>query len=611
MGIGKKKQLKGLLALLAMLLAFCAATAAFATPAPSKVLKEKHSDPDAVEALQKIYKTTFHLNELKADVNLVIQNEQFLKGFFDNSEGLSAVGIKGVMHYSNKTGCNLLLRREATEYNCFSLGRTVSYNGLRFVKRKRNSDVLRIEKIDGTVDSSPQASATPEGNEGEEGNKTEESLPPTPSPSPSPWGNNVDNEFACETIMGLLTPARSTASSEFPLSFVLPYVLNSRIHGRIYTIVDRNAHVGLQKCWEIRVTTPNNPNLTTRMWIDVAHNRIAQVQTRNNQTNIYETASYTGYYDADKKTGFSPYQRVEVSVNGIPVFFAELTEPKVNPATPVIEEPKVKEGQTFVHKNTIIHDNIMPFLSQQKLKLVLFLLFALLVLGVRYTIFITKRQEFSDEIMVIDEENGRFSETLNKLGYKVTPFSLEAISRERDFLGKGATKDTTNRPRSIIVAPMSFAEVRNHAFLIRAYVEEGGRVLVMNHPKRMEASFPYHAEMVPVPNVGVTVQTDSSIIAGVNDEMVRRLAGTYVTTEAYLKIDDKPLKPIVGLTNKLTNVTASAIGVVKQRKGEYLVCQMHITNSGLQSDRNLQILFNDVVRYLLGLDPLPYDDLEG
>ena len=247
-------------------------------------------------------------------------------------------------------------------------------------------------------------------------------------------------------------------------------------------------------------------------------------------------------------------------------------------------------------------------MSEQKIKLVTVLLLVLLVLILRFVIFVASRQEFSDELIVIDEPGGIFSETLNKLGYKVIPFSIEVLSEERHHLGKNATKDTTSRPHAVIVAPQSFNEVANHAFLIRAYVEEGGRVLVMHHPKQMEHILPFKAEMLPIPNIGIAIESDTDTLTALHKDELNRLASTYVTKEAYLTIDGKKFnKSLLVLSNKLTGIKAVAIGSVKKKKGEYLVWQMKFSCKQLASDTSLQLLLNDVIRYMLGLEPLPYE----
>ncbi|MBQ7568069.1 hypothetical protein IJT17_04615 [bacterium] len=574
-------------------------------------LKVKHSDPEAVEAVQAIYNTVFTLREFKADVSLVIQNEEFLKGFFDTAEGegVSTVGIKGLLHYTDQTGCNLLLRKNATEYNCFELGTTTSYSGIRTLKRKKNSNIVKIINAEGTPSSSPEASATPEASP---------SPSPSPSPSASPIGDfanpfTLAGKAGLDSFMALLTPTRTTAPRDFPLSYVLPYTINSRLHGNVFIMVNPKAFVFTTKCAEIEAINPRS-SYRTKLWIDTEHKRLLQVMRISDEEHVKITASYVGAYQPDPKTGFAPYQRVEVSVNGYPIYFAELTDPQINPEKPVVEEETTESGtNTRYRSSNFVTSEIVPFLSEQKVKLVVFLSIILAVLGMRYAMFAASRQEFSDELMVIDEPRGRFSETLSKLGYKIIPFSIQALSDERHLLGKGATKDTTNRPHAIIVAPLSFNEVARHSFLIRAYVEEGGRVLVMRHPKKMEASFPYSAEMMPIPNVGITVESDANVLTALKEEDIHRLVSTYVTNEAYLKIDGKSFyKSLITLTNKQTDLKATTVGAVRRRKGEYMVCQMQITSQHLASDANLQLLFNDIIRYLLGLDPLPYDreDLE-
>lgn len=587
-------------AVVSLILVLALSYAALSKPA----VKLKHSDPDAVEAVQGVYNTCFSLHEIKADVHLVIQDPEFLKDFFDE-EGYNSTGVKGLLHFQDKTGCRLLLRRSSDMYNCFELGNNVNYTGMRRVKRRPGSSLLRISEAQAGAAPAASPEAVPDSQ-----------ISPTPSPTNTPTPSadqnfinphNIAGKAALDSYLHLLTPLHTSAPRDYPLSFILPYTLNSRLHGNIYTVVNKNAFVFSEKCMEISAENPRSPYLTT-LWVDTKHNRLLQVMRFNKKENIKIIASYVGAYTPDPKTGFSPYKRVEISINGFPVCFAELTEVRINPSKPVVtieKETNVPERPTITNYVT---NDIVPFLSEQKIKLVTVLLLVLLVLILRFVIFVASRQEFSDELIVIDEPGGIFSETLNKLGYKVIPFSIEVLSEERHHLGKNATKDTTSRPHAVIVAPQSFNEVANHAFLIRAYVEEGGRVLVMHHPKQMEHILPFKAEMLPIPNIGIAIESDTDTLTALHKDELNRLASTYVTKEAYLTIDGKKFnKSLLVLSNKLTGIKAVAIGSVKKKKGEYLVWQMKFSCKQLASDTSLQLLLNDVIRYMLGLEPLPYE----
>ena len=64
------------------------------------------------------------------------------------------------------------------------------------------------------------------------------------------------------------------------------------------------------------------------------------------------------------------------------------------------------------------------------------------------------------------------------MGYTVTPFDPEILTEERKYLGK---KPGAVLPRAVVIAPGAFANIKGYLFLLRAYVEEGGRVLVLTH----------------------------------------------------------------------------------------------------------------------------------
>lgn len=396
--------------------------------------------------------------------------------------------------------------------------------------------------------------------------------------------------------------------------YLMPYNFHKLRVGSRYFLRSKKAPLMGHDCWLIRIENTEH-RLSSNLWIDPKTAQVIQVETTDLSTNDVYTATYLSFFAADKDTGYSMYSRVKVEYNNYPVCLVELTEPKINSLTSKDRFQQISGSDERYKRirsaQQFISEEVAPFLSENMLNLVILLCIALAVLGLRYISFAMSRQEFCDELLVIDEENGRFTELLNKLGYKVIPFSAEVLTAEREILGKGSTKDTITRPRSLVVAPESFSEVKNYLFLIKAYVEEGGRVLVMYHSPKSTSYLPFEPELLPLPlnNANISFEYDTMVLTGLPEDGIKRVTAAYTARETYLSINHKPMKrQLITAVNRVTGVKSVVVGSTRHRKGEYIVCQIEFNANQTLRSKPMQILLNDLLRYVLGLMPIPHED---
>lgn len=366
-----------------------------------------------------------------------------------------------------------------------------------------------------------------------------------------------------------------------------------------------------RNCVLLEFKETNSP-VITKAWVDMAQKQILQVESYNPEDNCTVSAMYLGFYKGAGEERFAIYNRVQVSCNGAPIFMAELSDPEIDYVAKAAKEKAEKEAQKAArYSNYSLEgfiEHVKPvFLSKKARNIVIILSLILAFLAFRYINYRISRQEFSDQLIVVDEEDGRFAEMLAKMGYRTVAFSPEVISEERQFLGKGATEDTSYRPRAIVVAPDSFQFIHNYLFLIRAYVEEGGRVLVMYHPQKSNDDLPYKLEEMPMPpsNQGFFFDFRKETLTNVKPDSIKHLAKLYTGTEVVLSVDSKKFtERLIWCTNMQSKLEATIVGMIRHGKGEYIICQMQFTPSITVKNANMQFLLNDIFRYLLGLEPI-------
>ncbi|MGM9992006.1 MAG: hypothetical protein ACI376_04040 [Candidatus Bruticola sp.] len=535
----------------------------------------------------------------RAKLHLVIQDPDFLKEFFWDKDAAAytphpaCFGMLCSSEGEAGGGATIYLNYGSLEYQCFSVkGGTVSYAGLR---RIRN-----IEKKPNSYKDLPYQELLPL--------QTEDNGV-MPTPEPTPGLKPLPSKYTA------LDPRAYGSVPNHPLSFVVPYILQKKGNIQSIKVLSDKAPVLGKKCALLEVRESNS-QFITKLWVDVKQKQILQVETYNPETNCTISALYLGFYQEEGQERFAIYNRVQINCNGLPVFMAELSDPDIDyeakAAKAKEKEEQAKASRYSKYSLEGFISNVKPVLLSKGMRNIVSLLcLCLVVLGFRYILYRVSRQEFSDELIVVDEEDGRFAEMLSKMGYRTVAFSSEVVSEERNFLGKGATEDTSYRPRAIVVAPDSFQFIHNYLFLIRAYVEEGGRVLVMYHPQKSNGDLPYQLEEMPMTqdNQGFFFDFKKETLTNVKSDSIKHLAKLYTGKEVVLSVDGKKFNErLIWCTNMQSKLEATIVGMVRQGKGEYIICQMQFTPSITVKNANMQFLLNDIFRYLLGLEPIQTDN---
>ena len=531
----------------------------------------------------------------RAKLHLIIQDPEFLKNFFwdpDSSIYIPHQSCFGVLCSSDSEigGASIYLNYGALEYQCFSVtGGSTSYSGLR---RIRN-----IEKKINRYKTLPYR----------------ELLPPLEDNTTSEAASNqsTNGSLPLPSRFKDLDPRSYGSIPNHPLTFIAPYILQKNSQINSIKILSEKAPLMGRSCVLLELKETNS-KVITKVWVDMAQKQVLQVESYNPEENCTVSAMYLGFYKGAGEERFAIYNRVQVSCNGAPVFMAELSDPDIDyvaKAAKVKAEEEVKKAARYSNYSfkEFIEDVKPVFLSKKARNIVIILSLILAFLIFRYINYRISRQEFSDQLIVVDEEDGRFAEMLAKMGYRTVAFSPEVLNEERQFLGKGATEDTSYRPRAIVVAPDSFQFIHNYLFLIRAYVEEGGRVLVMYHPQKSNEDLPYKLEEMPMPqnNQGFFFDFKKETLTNVKSDSIKHLSKLYTGTEVVLSVNGRQFTDrLIWCTNMQSKLEATIVGMVREGKGEYIICQMQFTPSITVKNANMQFLLNDIFRYLLGLEPI-------
>lgn len=555
------------------------------------------------DVLQDISNKTASVGSYQAKVHLLIQDPQFLKEFFwtplSDENYTAKPSVYGLVKGTGGGSiANLYIQYEGNDYQSFVInGQAVNYNGLR-----RFKDVFKDDRKYKTV---KYATNLPP--------KAEQPLPlPTESEEPqSMIPEGVPDYSKTPENYVDIDPRGSSQIVNHPLNYIVPFILQPLSNNYVYKIVStKDKFLGIP-CLVIQMTDKQTKDIT-KVWLNHKKMEILQVEHFDIRANRKINAMYLGYFRKDADTDFAFYNRVQVSCNGSPVYMAEISDPIVN-----VIEKRAKAEEEKREKEEARHRSVMELITHPTDEQIEMLTTAakrgctilgliLLVFAMRFIFFRVSRQEFDDQLIVVDEEDGRFAEMLTKMGYRTIPFTPDIVNQEREYLGKGMTKETTYRPRAVVVTPDSFQFIQKHLYIIKAYVEEGGRVLVMYHPQSSNKDLPYKVEQLPLSNKqGYLFDYKADTITNVKGDNVKRLAQAYAGPEVILTVNGKKFSErLLWCYKQDAKIEATVAGMVREGKGEYIVCQMQFTPSVTIKNANMQFMLNDIFRYLLGLEAI-------
>lgn len=353
---------------------------------------------------------------------------------------------------------------------------------------------------------------------------------PSPPPPPVP------------EVLGYREFTRQTAEPvpAHPLLMLWPWALRPPLPGERFDGAPVEDVVGGTPCWRV---TLHNHEVRERVWL-----RQADLQVlRTERTSPALGATYGD-------------DGVQVTLDLRPLYRATF-RPGEPVAPQVLRRPTPAPPAQPLPRNTLL----------------VVLAGALAFLLLRLLRFRLQRGACSREILLLDTPDGAWGRTLERLGYPVEPFDLETASRELQSVGPGLTADTTATSRAIVVAP-GMAD-RKLAFLLRSFVEGGGRVMLLAQTHDL----PGGGDLVELP-VLRALRTDP---AGPWRRTTFEEVGPYAArsgTGAYYPSADREL--LVAEAGRRGVVA----GVLRRGQGEWHLCQLAL--QGPVGERVLQDLLD-------------------
>lgn len=471
-------------------------------------------DPAAVELLQRVRAAVADVRAFEADVLMTRMRPEFLKAFYTPT----TLNMGGVVGFRRPDDFDLYLVQGGSRFFRFD---------------SRGGFGLRYSALVRLGEGSPD-------------------FPPPLQPTPEP-GLGFD-DFGPDTTN--LRPLH-------PLVFLFPPELWEAAPGEEPQSDGAESLYGTS-CARLRV--PQSGGAVLRYWVDRTSYQVLRLEATPAGGGAVLQADY-------RRTGAAPpaWTDVEVKANHAPVYTARMSRPVVNGTASRLPDLSLvlrKPGGDVTRAAV----PLLMRLSGEVKGVLLVLGAVLLGLAVRFLSHRFGRQRFSREVILLDTLDGLWARRLKRLGFPVTEFTPEIVTEELHGLERGATVESTRPPRAIVVAPEACANARAHRYLLKAFVEEGGRVLLLAHT----SSFPFEVQTAPLSESGIRqifFEPDGAWhrIPGAEAGAVASGMGCGVY---YLSVDGAPVqRELVGFANE-AGLRMVAVGVAHRGRGEWILCQL-------------------------------------
>lgn len=392
-----------------------------------------------------------------------------------------------------------------------------------------------------------------------------------------------------------------------PLTLIWPFVFKPlATNQEPYRLRDDEPVLG-RSCW---VVERNSGDMIMRIWVDQENYSVLQIQYTDPRDGGVVTGQFRSFWDMED--GMRSYRTLDVSKNGKALFsVSTLSEPTIltNRDLTGSRSPRAQAstGPSSTTKGpVVIHQYWERVRSPFTITLwitVVVLLIGLVYFGGRYILFMLARAEFSRDLILLEAEDGPVGVFLKEQGYVVTRCSMEVLTEERKHVGK---RLGTVLPRAVIVAPESFGLIKNYLFLLRAYVEEGGRVLVLRQSASCAKELPFQAYFVPYSHDGrLSLSVRHNILKRLTVKDAETRTGKLLPKEMYVEVNQRKMDTeFIQALNKSTGVRAVLLGVVRQLLGEFILCQFDLVADLEHPKVTLgKALLLDIIDYTQGVKP--------
>jgi hypothetical protein len=494
----------------------------------------------ASRVLQRVHSRASQVDGLEAEVHLTRTDPRFLRCFFVPS----ALNLKAVMGFEKPDDFDLHLWQGGARW--FRFDSRAGFN-LRF------SGLVRLGGGPAVV-------------------------PPPPETSPDP-----DLGFAD------LTQDSAETFPFHPLCFLWPPRMWQALPGHTPTLEGSETLFG-RACLRVGLLLDNG--MRARIWAD----RLTFEPLRME----FQPPGGRGTLLADYRwePGAPCWSQVEVYADRRPLFQAVAVEPRVDPSA-----SRLPDLSLVLRRPAGITARAGPStlqLPDWAWGILRALALALAILAARFLYHLLRRRTLARELILLDRADGPWARRLQRLGYPVARFSPECVSQELQILDRGRAVATDDPPRAILVAPGAGEQIRTQRYLLRSFVQAGGRVLVLAHDQARD--LPFDGELTRITRAELRgVHFDP---AGPWRRLEPRRVAELVLErgcEACLvSLEGRPLEQdLVGL-RAADSRQATVIGLSRQGLGEWLVCQVPFPESVKDWPKDLSALLCELVDLLEG-----------
>lgn len=582
--------------LLAVLAGLLALAAFLIPPAPTPVLAQSTSD--AIAVMEKVLHQGFARRSYELRIQLLRSEPSFLEACFPPYiiDGLQFSYLEGKVTWIDPDRYDIFLsprgkRDMITHFQSedgFNLS-LVSTDGFTPAPAAPPPDVTAPSPV-----ASASASASPDA-------IASGSPSPDASPSPSPVLSPTDSG-APDPLRAFRTPYRY-----HPLTFLWPFQLKKTPTAVTFRVTGEETLVG-RPCWKIdRVA----PDLTMQLWISKQDYSVVRIEyqdpTSGELVRFNATTFFTVLPEADVPSQVPMYAfgQATLGTQFKPLCdIAALEAPGVVPA-PIVTESKAPGSQTTVPISAPNkrESDTPRILTGFGILIVSGLLMGLTWYGGRYLLFLLRRTVLSKELIVLDDGEGTLTRLLQGLGLSTVPASMEILTTERSLLGKKYEPGVL--PRAVVIAPHAIGQAKNYLFLLKAYVDEGGRVLLLDHGKADQAVLPFRLYTLPNSGDKIGLQAKPHIWKRLREEDVETKTGHLLPREFVMEVDQRrPDVDLVQAFNRATGVRMTVVGVQRSGKGEYILCQYRLVDdlnkSKIETSPITRLLTLDLIDYLQG-----------
>lgn len=546
---------------------------------------EKEEVVDPRDLIQKIWEINNRMINYEARITINREDPNFMKGIFPSMDDSQYLQADGIINYSKSPKIFNLLLYEDPE--------------------REGSYFYRFSSIDGyhvNLDDSYQRIF-----------KTEkEKL--TPEVLEEPFqGELLDPQEAIRkytTPIGIAEDGTLEFSSKNPLNLLFPFSFKTYDPRRKVIYRGMGMSNGYS-CHKVEIISPVFGR--TMVYIsDEENNYIRQIDRINERGVIYATCNYSNF-KMFRKGGWL-YQTARISIFGHPVLTAEVRNYLSNQDSikmpgreRVATEAEAVARRPRHRRNTQIL-TFGPVITVATAMTVLILLIILVILMYRFWFYKAERPAFAREIIVVEGERPeeKISHVFADIGVPTTPFTSEKLTEDRKLLDFKKKK----KPRILAVGPGMFPRVKAYNFLLKAFVEDGGRVIIFEHGVEHASDMPFTPTFVPYdrsdPNFNFIVMPKwEKIWNQTSLEEIQKRTAAFYPYELMVRVKEKSLRidPIIIVNNPKINLTAAAICMIYEGKGEYMVVQYRLLEAIQKlkfTSATAEKMLRDLLSYMFG-----------